>query len=164
MSERRCRYCQKIFQPSKYQPRQAVCSEANCQRLRRAAYHRQKIVSDPEYREVCRDSVRKWRTSHPDYWKQHREKNPDAVARNREQQKIRDQKRRLCRLANNNSALALKCSAAQVWLLGSGLQDLVNNNSALAQVWILEALPPRRGPWAESCQQHPSGASAVPAA
>jgi hypothetical protein len=164
MSERRCRYCQKSFQPAKYQPGQVVCSESNCQRRRRGDYHRQKFASDPEYREVCRDSARKWRAGHPDYWKQHREKNPDIVARNREQQKIRDQKRRLCRLANNNSALDLKRSAAEVWLLGSGLQHLANNNSVPAQVWILEALPPRRGPLAESCQQHPSGASSVPAA
>ena len=32
MVERRCRYCERIFQPSKYQPGQPVCSEADCQR------------------------------------------------------------------------------------------------------------------------------------
>jgi len=164
MGERCCRYCHKRFQPSKYQPQQAVCSEPNCQRLRRTAYHRQKIASDPEYREVCRDSVRKWRAGHPGYWKQYREKHPATVARNREQQKIRDQKRRLCRLANNHSAVDLKRSPTEVWLLGGGLQHLVNNNSVPAQLWILEAFPPRRGPLAASCQQHPSGTSAVPAA
>jgi hypothetical protein len=68
MGERRCRYCQEIFQPSKFQPRQAVCSGAGCQRKRRTDYHRKKIATDPEYREVCRDSPRKWRAANPGYW------------------------------------------------------------------------------------------------
>jgi len=75
MGERRCLYCQQIFQPSKFQRRQAVCGQADCQRRRRADYHRAKIAADPEYREVCRDSPRKWRSRNPDYWKQYRQKN-----------------------------------------------------------------------------------------
>jgi hypothetical protein len=53
MVERRCRYCERIFQPSKYQPGQSVCSDPGCQRRRRAEYHRQKMAMDPEYRQVC---------------------------------------------------------------------------------------------------------------
>jgi hypothetical protein len=65
MGERRCRYCQRVFQPSKFQPRQAVCGGAEWQRKRRTDYHRNKIASDPEYREVCRDSPRKVARSQP---------------------------------------------------------------------------------------------------
>ena len=143
MGERRCRYCQQVFQQSKFQPRQAVCGETGCQRKRRADYHREKIATDPEYREVCRDSPRKWRIRHPGYWKQYREKCPEAAERNRQQQKLRDRKRRLCNLANNTSALDLKRSAAQVWLVGSGAAHLANNTSAPAQVWVIEVLQPR---------------------
>ena len=146
MGERRCRYCHQIFQPSKFQPRQTVCSGAACQRNRRTDYHRAKIAADPEYGEVCRDSRRKWRASHPGYWKQYREKHPAAVERNRQQQKARDRKRRFRDLANNTSALDLKHSAAQVWLVGPGAAHLANNNSASAQVWVIEALPPRPSP------------------
>ena len=46
--------------------------------------HREKIAADPEYGEVCRDSRRKWRASHPDYWKQYRENHPAAVERTAE--------------------------------------------------------------------------------
>ena len=116
MAERRCRYCERPFQPSKYRPGQSVCSDRGCQRRRRAEYHRQKIASDAEYRQVCLDSPQKWRSRNPDYWRRYREQHPAAVERNRQQQHIRDQKRRL--------------------------RDLANNNSAPAQVWILEALPP----------------------
>jgi hypothetical protein len=164
MGERRCRYCQQIFQPSKFQRRQAVCGGVDCQRRRRADYHRAKIAADPEYREVCRDSPRKWRSRNPDYWKQYRQNNPASADRNRLQQQRRDRKHRLCDLANNTSALDLKHSAAQVWLVGSGAAHLANNNSVQAQVWVIEALPPRIAPPASSCKQHPAGLLADPAA
>jgi hypothetical protein len=137
MVERRCHFCERIFQPSKYQPGQSVCSDPGCQRRRRAEYHRQKIAADPEYRQVCRDSPQKWRSRNPDYWRQYREQHPAAVERNRQQQHVRDQKRRL--------------------------RELANNNSAPAQVWILEALPPRKPPQSESCKQQRPGEQAVSA-
>jgi hypothetical protein len=164
MGERRCRYCQEIFQPSKFQPRQTVCGEAACQRKRRTDYHRGKLASDPEYREGCRDSPRKWRVCNPGYWKQYRQKNPAAVEQNRGQQKLRDQKRKLCNLANNTSASDLKYSAAKVWLVGAGAAHLANNNSAPAQVFVIKALPPHPVPPASSCKQHPAGSAANPAA
>jgi hypothetical protein len=164
MGERRCRYCQQVFQPSKFQRLQAVCSGAECQRKRRTEYHRNKISSDPEYREVCRDSPRKWRSRNPDYWKQYRQRNPATVERNRQHQQTRDRKQRLCNLANNTSALDLKHSAAEVWLIGPGAADLANNNSAPAQVWVIEALAPRRVPLPPPCKQQPAGVAADPAA
>jgi hypothetical protein len=164
MGERRCRYCQKVFEPSKFQPRQAVCGESGCQQKRRTDYHKEKIASDPEYREGCRDSPRKWRDRNPEYWKHYRQKNPAAAERNRQQQMLRDRKRKLCNLANNTSAQDLKYSAARVWLIGSGATDLANNNSAPAQVWVVEALPSQRLPPASSCKQHPAGLAADPAA
>jgi hypothetical protein len=163
MVERRCRYCERSFQPSKYQPAQVVCSDPSCQRRHRADYHRQKIAADPEYRQVCLDSPQKWRSRHPDYWRRYRGQHPAAVERNRQQQHVRDQKRRLRHLANNNSAFDLKHCAAGIWLVGSGLQNLANNNSAPAQVWVLEALPPRKPPASASCKQQPPGAQTVSA-
>jgi hypothetical protein len=41
--------------------------------------------------------------------------------------------------------------------VGAGLQILANNNSAPAQVWILEALPSRKPPASESCKQQRPG-------
>jgi hypothetical protein len=80
MGERRCLYCQQSFQPSKFQPRQAVCGGADCQRRRRSECHRKKLAADPEYRDVCRDNPRKWRSRNPGYWKQYRQKNPGSAA------------------------------------------------------------------------------------
>jgi hypothetical protein len=163
MGIRQCRYCERSFQPSKFQQRQSVCGDTACQRRRRADYHRQKIAADPEYRQVCLDSPQKWRSRNPDYWRQYREQHPEAVERNRHQQHVRDQKQRLRDLANNNSAFDLKHSAAEIWLLGAGLQNLANNNSAPAQVWILEPLPSRKSPQSESCKQQRPGNEAASA-
>ena len=161
MREQRCRYCQKSFQPSRFQPRQTVCGEAVCQRRRRTDYHRQKIAADPEYRNVCRDSPRKWRSRNPDYWRRYRNEHPDAVAHNRERQQFRDRRQHLRNLANNNSARDLKHSTAAVWLVGVGAGHLANNNSAAGQVWVIEALAPLPDPLPPPCKQHPSGAQSL---
>ena len=158
MGERRCRYCEKTFQPSSYQPQQTVCSEVDCQKRRRIEYRKRKLKADEEYRQVCRDSSRKWRSQNPDYWKQYRAKHPAAVTQNREKQKARDTRQHLRDLANNTSALDLKHSAAAVWLLNGEAADLANNNSVSGKVFVIEALPRRQGPGRESCKQQPAGA------
>lgn len=166
MSERRCRYCEKTFQPSKHQPRQSVCGEAECQKKRRAESRKKKLGTDSEYRQVCLDSASKWRAANPEYWKRYREKNPKTVARNREQQQNRDRKERLLDLANNNSVLDLKHSAASIWLLNpsaGATANLANNNSVPAQVWVIEPLARRKRPAMESCKQQRAGISAASA-
>jgi hypothetical protein len=166
MSERRCRYCEKAFHPSRHQPRQTVCGQTECQKRRRAESRQQKLMTDGEYRQVCLDSSRKWRAANPEYWKRYREKNPESVARNRQQQQSRDRKQRLLDLANNNSVLDLKHSAASIWLLNpsaEGTANLANNNSVSGQVWVIEPLARRRGPALESCKQQRAGVSAASA-
>ena len=122
-----CPYCQRCFAPSRFRPRQRICNDSDCQRRRHREYRRQKIASDPVYRQSCLDSPQKWRTEHPGYWQQYRSVHPEAVARNRSGQQLRDQKRRLVALANNTLALDLKRSAAEAWLIGPQAADLANN-------------------------------------
>ena len=135
-----CPYCKRSFQLSVYRPQQLVCGRPECQRQRRAAYHRQKLKADAEYRLVARDSQKKWREAHPDYLQHYRAQHPQAVQRNRERQQRRDQKRRIRVLEKNNLALDLKRSAAEVWMVGPGVADLDKNNLASAQVFIFERL------------------------
>ena len=105
MRDRRCPYCQQLFWPDPYHPQQLICSQANCRRQRNRDYHRQKIASDPVYQQVCLESPRKWREAHADYWKKYRQNHPEQVERNRRKQRLRDEKRRLANLANNNLAI-----------------------------------------------------------
>ena len=141
-----CRYCQQIFQPSIYRPQQSVCSGPECQRQRRGDYHREKIRNDSAYAGDVRASQKKWRQAHPEYWKQYRQQHPVCAARNRDQQRQRDQKRRLLNLAKNNLALDLKHEASEVWLLGPGVKDLAKNNLAQAKVFIYQPVVSNNGP------------------
>lgn len=143
MPPRSCRYCQQSFQPSKCHSDQLICSGRECQRQRRADYRRGKLANDPAYAEKCRESARKWRKQHPDYWTDYRQAHPISVTRNRELQSARDCKQHLKILANNTLASELTLCPATVWLMGSGWRDLANNTLAPAQLWILRAPPPR---------------------
>ncbi len=135
---RHCPFCQCLFLPSVYRPQQVVCSKPECQHQRRADYHRQKLRTDPEYRQVARDSQRKWRQAHPDYLRQYLAQHVEAVERNRQQQQLRDQKRRIRLLEKNNLAWDLKRSAAEVWLVRPQLKNLEKNNLASMQVLIFQ--------------------------
>ncbi len=136
-----CPYCQQAFQPSPRRPDQAVCSRPECQARRRNDYRRHKRKADPEYAEVVRDSRRKWREAHPAYQKQYWQNHPEAAARNRRQQRQRDQKRRVGLLVKNTLVLDLKRSAAEVWLVGPLAGDLVKNTLDASKLLILQAPP-----------------------
>jgi len=64
-----CPYCQRSFHPSRYRLQQRVCGQPECQRHRRADYHRRKIRADPVYAQVVLDSRKQWRAEHADYQK-----------------------------------------------------------------------------------------------
>ena len=146
-----CLYCKCAFLRSPYRPQQTVCSRPECQRRRRADYHRRKLEADPEYRQIAHDSQKKWREAHPDYLPHYRAEHPEAVERNRERQQRRDQKRRIRRLEKNNLALDLKHSAAEVWMLGPRIANLEKNNLASMQVFIFDQLGAGR-PRTVDCQ------------
>ena len=162
MSDCHCRYCQQVFQRSPYRPQQAICSQASCQRQRRRDYHRSKMRSDPLYAQVVCESRQKWRDAHPGYQKQYRQTHPQAVERNRQQQRRRDQRRRLQHLVKNSLALDLRRSPAEVWLLGPAADDLVKNNLAASQLLILQSAAFLRVASDPSCKEHPSGVAAAP--
>ena len=143
MPVRCCRFCQQSFAVSKYRPQQTVCSAAKCQRQRCTDYHRQKLVADPEYAQVVRDSQRKWRESHPSYQRQYRETHPETIEQNRHKQRQRDSKRRMQNLVKNNVALDVKHCAAEVWLVGPAALALEKNNLASSQLLIFQSVPNR---------------------
>lgn len=123
-----CPYCQQAFQPSPRRPDQVVCSQPDCQARRRNEYRLRKRQTDPVYAEVVRDSRRKWRDAHPDYQKKYWQNHADAAARNRLQQRQRDQKRRVSQLVKNTLVVDLKRSAAEVWLVGRLAEELVKKH------------------------------------
>ena len=107
-------------------------------------------MADPEYAQVVCDSRRKWREAHPDYQKNYWQTHPQAATRNRQQQRQRDQKRRVRLLVKNTLVLDLKHSAAEIWLVGPLAGDLVKNILVSSKLLILQAPSPVMGPSATS--------------
>ena len=86
-----CPACSTFFIPRNKS--QDFCSELGCQRTRKALWQKQKITSDPDYKEGQRLSQKKWLQNNPDYWKKYRRRNPEKADRNRSLQKIRNMKK-----------------------------------------------------------------------
>jgi hypothetical protein len=136
-----CRQCGQKFIPSVFRPsQQQTCSAPECQKRRKAGYHRARYRSDPEYRRVCRESDGKWRERQRGYQARYRQAHSDYVERNRRAQSRRDRKRKLRDLVKNNSAIDVKSTSADVWLAGAGIDDLVKNNLAVSEILIFQAV------------------------
>jgi hypothetical protein len=139
-----CPYCQRSFQPSPYRLQQRVCSQPECQRHRRADYHRKKIQTDPVYAQVVQDSRKQWREEHADYQKSYWRTHPE------------DRQRRVTSLVKNNLALDLKRSDAEVWLVGPDAANLVKNNVAFPEVMVFQRVIPSSP---ESCKEQRPGSN-----
>ena len=86
-------------------PKQHYCSKVACQRQRKNLWRRNKLSTDSDYRSNQNAANRKWRHSHKNYWQQYRTKHPDYVLRNREKQRIRDQKSKDLHLAKSDALI-----------------------------------------------------------
>jgi len=86
-----CPACSVFFVPrNKFQ---TFRSTPDCQRVRKALWQKQKLASDPDYKESQHLLNNKWLQNNPDYWKDYRRKNPEKAYRNRSLQKIRNMKK-----------------------------------------------------------------------
>lgn len=89
-----CVHCGKSFIPNPRVKNQRYCSQRNCQKARRASWQRQKMATDPDYRENKERCQRQWHKSRPGYYKEYRDRHPEYTQRNRLLQAIRDNLRR----------------------------------------------------------------------
>jgi hypothetical protein len=94
MATRRCAACGCLFEPRRNVPAQRYCCERACQRTRRRRWQRAKLKADADYRANQAAAQRRWQEAHPHYWRDYRERHPEAAARNRERQHQRNRRRR----------------------------------------------------------------------
>ena len=87
-----CVHCGKFFIPRNRN--QNYCTEADCQRARKAAWQRFKMKTDVDYRTQQRLSNEKWVQKTPSYWRRYRQRYPDKAARNRILQHVRNRRNR----------------------------------------------------------------------
>ena len=77
MTKIRCVHCGARFIPAPQVPNQAYCSKTNCQKERRRQWHKNKLQSDPDYRDNQSRAQKAWTDKNPNYWRQHRQDRPD---------------------------------------------------------------------------------------
>ena len=130
-----CPYCQESFTRSRFRPDQIVCSGPDCQRQRRAAYHRQKLLDDPSYRDQCRGSQQQWREQHPDYMRTYRAEHQARKARR--PPAASPDLARLLECIKNNVAIDLKAYPATILLIAP---ESVKNIVATAQLILVQGL------------------------
>ncbi len=87
-----CTFCSTFFVPRN--KTQFFCSSRSCQRARKALWQKQKLATDPDYKQQQRLSQQKWLSKKNGYWKRYRSENPEKVVRNRSLQRIRNIKNR----------------------------------------------------------------------
>lgn len=87
MANKICASCGKSFTARPQVPNQAYCSAPACQSERRQRWLREKIQTDPDYRENQLRNQREWMTRNPDYWRKYRDGNPGYAERNRSRQR-----------------------------------------------------------------------------
>lgn len=86
-----CLCCGTFFVPRNKD--QKYCSKPDCQRKRKARWQRQKLATDPAYKEDQRLANNKWLENNLDYWEKYRKRNPEKAERNRILQKVRNMKK-----------------------------------------------------------------------
>jgi hypothetical protein len=67
-----CCHCGNFFAPSPRHKNQGYCSKPACRRARKAAWKRNKMQTDPDYRYNRKLANQKWSQQHPGYWKTYR--------------------------------------------------------------------------------------------
>ena len=142
MTRRRCPYCHQLFTPCRYRPDQAVCGAPDCQRQRRAAYHRKKLTDDSSYRAQCRDSQRQWREQHPEYMPRYRQSHPRPAPKTRPGTESPPDIVRLLECVKNNLAIELSACSARVFVVC--IDEPVKNILATAELILIEGLPKTR--------------------
>lgn len=94
MTRRWCSCCGKLFDPRPQAPRQAYCTQPACQRFRKRLWQKAKRKTDADYIANQAAAHLAWSARQPEYSRQYRLAHPAYTARNREQQKVRNQKAR----------------------------------------------------------------------
>jgi FtsZ-interacting cell division protein YlmF len=85
--------CGVLFTPCPQVPWQKYCSRKECQQVRKNEWNKKRLTTDSDYREARQAAQQRWKEKNPNYWKDYRASHPDYRQKNRDQQKVRNQKR-----------------------------------------------------------------------
>lgn len=129
---RKCVACGCTFESRNQNPTQQYCSNAACQRVRKSAWQRQKMRSDPDYRENQYRAQTHWRQSNPEYWRDYRRTHSVYTDRNRDLQRLRNHAQ--IKIAKMDVSDARFRPTSGIYLLAC----MEKNNKEKMDVWIVQ--------------------------
>ena len=129
MEEIVCCNCGDVFERSVRHKNQCYCPKSECQRVRKAAWKRYKMHSDPDYKFNQTLSNKTWAKTHPGYWKAYRQRHPEKAERNRMLQSIRNRRRRSKPKNRSDEKLIAKVDAS-----------IVNKFKVVGQYWLVPVI------------------------
>lgn len=132
-SARTCAACGAALSPLLHVPNQRYCSAPACQRARRRAWQRQRLRSDPDYRENQAQAQANWLARHPDYWRNYRVTHPAYSERNRDMQRKGNTRRTQQPIANMDALQPLRPLASGFYVL----RDAVGAGIAKMNAWTV---------------------------
>jgi hypothetical protein len=94
---------------------QQYCGDPHCQRARKRTWQKEKMATDAQYREKHFAAQKKWCKHYPldRYQHQYRQSHPKYVEKNRQRQRIRNQKRQTrAQSAPNDMIVKMDASSA----------------------------------------------------
>jgi hypothetical protein len=141
MERRACQHCHTFFKPLR-NPQQRFCSRRVCQNARKAIWRRARLKKDPDYRENQQHACQRWRGRNPVYWKQYRASHPHYTEKNRENQRIHQQKLRLCNKASqfaNSDALTANnpLKAGRYQMIPVAYNEFANSDALIVEISVI---------------------------
>jgi hypothetical protein len=119
-----CLYCHRSFF-IQHNPSQKCCSQPECQKKRKNQWRQHKRRQDRDYRDNQRKADRRWRQKNPVYWQHYRATHQDYVAKNRDQQRARDQRRSFNDMSATRRHLAKSDASPKNSPVPSGTYELI---------------------------------------
>jgi len=143
MKSKRCVVCHQSFQPCPQVPNQSYCSAPECQRERRRRWQRNKLQTDPDYRDNQSRAQRSWMDSNPKYFSEYRKAHPDYVESNREKQRQRDAPPQKLEIAKMDVSAALQPFPSGIYRLQPAIASaLAKMDVCIVEITLLSAICP----------------------
>ena len=138
MASKRCVACGGAFEPRPQCPKQAFCPAPGCQRERRRRWQRERLDSDPAYRENQARAQQAWVEQNAGYWQRYRQAHPQYVQRNRELQRERDRLARCGELAKMDASGPQTPLATGTYrLIAASGEDLAKMDAWTVQITVI---------------------------
>lgn len=85
MARDRCAHCDCPLPTTRRNPKQCYCSRPDCQKARKRQWQKNKLKTDPTYKDNQKRAQKNWLRNNPTYWKSYRQNHDEYTERNRQE-------------------------------------------------------------------------------